>query len=104
MMRANVIGDLVLNDPQTECMSLLDQLAKCFKIAESILNLVKVDSVIAVIVGVWTPWLVAFIKAVPVVVPGTQPQCRNAEVLEIWQVIDDAAQITAVIRTQVCSV
>ena len=69
MLRADVICHLVLNDLYAECVRLLDQLAQRRQIAEAIFDGVVIDGVIAVIVSVWTPGLIAAVQAVPVVVP-----------------------------------
>ena len=45
------------------------------------------------VVSIWTPRFIANVYAVPVVIPGSQPQSGYPKVLEVLQVIDDAAQI-----------
>ncbi len=87
MLRADVIRHLVLNDLYTERMRLLDQLAQRRQIAEAIFDGVVIDRVIAVVVSVWTPGLVAAIHAIPVVVPGSQPECSDAEIFQIRKLL-----------------
>src|SRR6185295_11009867 len=85
-------------------MSLLDEILERVKVTEMILNAVVIDRVITMIVSVWTPWLSTTVQAVPVVVPGGQPNCSYSQVLEIGQLVDDAFQIPTVIRTRVISI
>src|SRR2546425_6382729 len=53
------------------------------------------------IIGVWTPGLIAGVHSIPVVVPGSQPQSGYAEVFEVLKVVDDAAQIAAMISARI---
>src|SRR5688572_20669640 len=69
MLRAHVIGDLILNDFQAERMRLVDELAQGCEVAETIVNCEVIDRVITVVVSVRAPRLVATVNAVPVVVP-----------------------------------
>ncbi len=64
-----MIRNLVLDDLDTHRVRFLDQLAQGCEIAETILNSVIVDGVIAMIIGVGAPRFIATIHAVPVVVP-----------------------------------
>ena len=99
-----MVRDLVLDDLDAERVGLPYQLAQCRQVAETIFNGVIIDRVIAVIVRVRTPRLSAPIETVPVVVPGRQSESGDAEILEIWELIDDAAQIAAMKRARVVSI
>src|SRR5438876_6529918 len=96
MAGADMIRYLILNHFQSPRVGLPYQLLEDLEVAEAIFNCVIVYGVIAVIVGIWTPGLVAGVYSVPIVVPGCQPECSHAEVFEVRKVIDNAAQITAV--------
>src|ERR1043166_192502 len=51
---------------------------------------------IAVVVRVWAPRFIATVYAIPVVVPRCEPECCDAEIFQIGQLVDYAAQVTAV--------
>src|SRR4030095_549981 len=56
------------------------------------------------IIGVWTPELVALVYAIPVVVPGSQPDCGNAEIFQVGQVVDHPSKIATVIGARILPV
>ena len=85
-------------------MGLPDQLAQRREIAKAIFDRVVIDRVIAVIVSIRAPGLIATIHAVPVVVPRRQPQCSDAELFEIRQMVDDAAQVAAMKRAWIVAI
>src|SRR3989442_4946177 len=65
---------------------------------------VVIDRVIAMIVGIRAPGLIAGVHAIPVVVPGCQPQRGYSQLLEIGKMIDDAAKVAPVISAWVAAV
>src|SRR5215217_3943227 len=104
MVRADVIGYLVLNNLYAQRVGLPDQLTQRFQVAEAVFNCVIIDRVITVVVRVWTPRLSAAVYAVPVVVPGGQPERRYTELFEICKVVNDAPQVAAMKATRVVSI
>ena len=104
MSRANMIRHLVLNYLQTQRVSFLDQLTQRLHIAKAIFDRVIIDRVVAVIVSAWTPGTIAVVHAVPIVVPGIQPERSHAKVLEIAELIDNAAQIAAMKGARILSI
>src|SRR6185436_14109704 len=74
------------------------QLTQLGEIAEVFLDRVKVLRVVTVKARAGFPILqFNLVRMIVVVVPGRQPNSRDAEVLQIWQPIDYALQIAAVV-------
>src|ERR1051326_2719111 len=92
----DVIRDLVLEDLDAQRVRFLDQLAQGRESTEAILDGVIVDRMIAVVVRVWAPRFIATVYAIPVVVPRCEPECCDAEIFQVGQLVDYAAQVTAV--------
>src|SRR5437762_11620401 len=79
MMRADVIRNLILNDFQTERMSLLNQRAQGIHVAEVFFDTVIIYRTVTVIRGVRTPGFVAGAHPVPVFVPGREPERGHSQ-------------------------
>src|SRR6266581_5915231 len=86
MIGAGVIGNLILNDFDTELMRSINQLTQFRKRAEMLFHAVKIDSAVTVIIGYLALWptgiiriLLAFIKLIDIVIPRRQPNCRHAK-------------------------
>src|SRR5882762_8329799 len=99
-----MICHLVLNYFQPEGVRLFNQLTKRGQVAKMIFNAVVIDGVIAVVISIWAPGLIALIDAVPVVIPGSQPQGGNTKLFQVRKMIDHATQIATVIGTWVVSI
>ncbi len=90
-----MVGDLILDHLELAGMSLRHQLTQQLQRAEMVLDRVMVHCVVAVVVRVGTPGLVAFVHAVEVVVPGGEPQRRDPQLLKVGEMIDNPAQVAA---------
>src|SRR5437868_7190431 len=86
MMRAYMIRNLILNNFQTERMSLLNQLAQGAHVAEVFFDTVIIYRAVTVIRGVRTPGFVAGAYSVPVFVPGREPERSHAQRFQVRQV------------------
>ena len=104
VLRPDVVGDLILYHLHAERVGLFDQLAQGRHVAEAVFDGVVIDGVVAVVVGVRAPRVLAAVEAVPVVVPRRRPDGGDAEVFEVGQAVDDAAQVAAVPRARVAAV
>ena len=104
VLRADVVCDLVLNDLDSEGVRALYKFAQGLHRAEAVFDRVVVVGVVAVVVGVRTPRLATAVDAVPVVVPGREPDGRDAQLFQVRQAVDDAAEVAAVPRARVASV
>ena len=70
VLQIYVVCDLVQYDLDAVSPAFADHVLQIGERAEMILDPVIIDRVIAVIVRVWAPGLVAAVHTVPVVVPG----------------------------------
>ena len=73
-------------------------------IAKTIFDGVIINRMIAVIISVRTPRLVAVIHAIPVVVPGREPKSGHAQFFQIRKMIDDSAKIAAMISARIFAI
>ena len=74
------------------------QLAQRREVAEVLLDRVEVHGAVAVVVGDRLAVVgLALVQVVDVVVPGVEPERGDAEVLQVRQALDHAAQVAAVV-------
>src|SRR2546423_5951115 len=85
-------------------MRATDKLAHSFQSAEVVFDSVVIYRAVAMIKSVRTPRMVASVHAVPVVVPRGEPDCRHSQISQVRQVIDDTANVAAVIGARISSV
>src|SRR5260370_16598356 len=79
-------------------MSPVPQLPQFGKSPEVLLDTIKVNGAISVVVGNRRPpVLLAFVKVVYVVVNRSHPDCGHAKALDVIEMVDDALQIAAVV-------
>ena len=98
VVRPAVVRDLVLDHPDARGVGPVDHLAQRREIAEVLLDAVEVDGPVAVVVGDRLPVVgLAVVQVVDVVVPGVEPQRGDAELLQVRQLLDDPAQVAAVV-------
>ena len=71
VLRTDMVGNLILNNFETQTMGFIDQFSQRREITETIFYGVIINGVVAVIISVRTPRLIAVIHAIPVVVPGS---------------------------------
>src|SRR5437588_4153914 len=104
VMSADVIRNLILNNFQTERMSLFNQLAQGVHVAEVCFDTVIIYRTVTVIRGVRTPRFVAGAYSVPILVPGREPERGHAKLFQIRQMFADAAEISAMIGARILAV
>src|ERR1035441_1511325 len=98
MIRAGVIGHLILNDLDAHGMGLVDQFAELVERAEVLLDGIVVHGAVSVVVGDGAVAIgFAFVAAVGVVVDGSEPERGDAERFQVGQVLDDAFAIAAMV-------
>src|SRR5271166_355998 len=87
MIGSNVVGNHVEEDLDSLLVSGVDQLLELLQCAEVVLDSVKIDRTIAVI----------GLAYVVVIDDGIQPQGRDSEFLEVWEVVLNAPEVAAVV-------
>ena len=98
VIRAGVVRHLVLNHLDAERVGAVHQLAEIVERSEVLLDGVEIDRAVAVVIGDrLVVVLLALVQMVDVVVDRREPDGGHAEIFQIGEVLDDPAEIAAVI-------
>ena len=98
VIRARVIRHLVLNHLDAERVGAVHELAKLVKRPEVLLDAVEIDRAVAVVIrDCLTVVLLALVQMVDVVVNRREPDGGHPEIFQIGKVLDDPAEIAAVV-------
>ncbi len=104
MIGPGVIGYLILNDFNSKAVSCIDELAQLREGSEVFFDAVEVNGAVSVIIGDRllgsagpVGILLELVQVIDVVVPRCKPDGRDAEALQIRQMVDYALDVAAVI-------
>src|SRR5205085_7967866 len=98
VIRARVIANLVLYYFNAELVCVVNEVAQLRERAEVLLDSVEVNRAVAVEArGRCALLLLYLVGVVDVVVPGREPDCCDAQLFEVRQVVDDALEVAAVV-------
>ena len=98
VVRTRVVRDLVLNHLDAKPLGRLHEGQEIGHRAKVLLDPIEVHGAVAVIVGNREVVVLLFlIQVVDVVVPRVQPESRDAQVLQVRQLLADAGKVAAVV-------
>ena len=98
MVRSGVIGHLILDHLEPECVRASDQLLQIRHRSKVLFDTVEIHGSVAVVVGDGLVVVGLFlIQMVDVVVPRVQPDGGDAEVLQVRQLRGDTLEVSTVV-------
>src|SRR5882724_13657716 len=104
MIGPGVIGYLILSDFDSKAVSCIDELAQLCECSQVFFDAVEVNGAVPVIIGNRllgsagpVGILLELVQVIDVVVPRCKPDRRDAEALQIRQMVDYALEVTPVI-------
>src|SRR5579864_1107737 len=100
MVGSGVVGDLVLNDLQAERVGGIDEPLKGGEVTEVLVDAIEVDGAVAVVIGDGLAVILfTFVQVIYVVVDRSDPESRDAEILEVREMLQYPLKIASVIVT-----